>query len=100
MDKNRFGKVSNSALKKTILWLAMMSYFLPPFMGSALNIALPALGREFSLSAVAVGWLNSVFFLTTAICLAPFGKIADIYGPKKAFFWGTNLYSVACLLCA
>ncbi|MFH1231108.1 MAG: MFS transporter, partial [Planctomycetota bacterium] len=40
------------------------------------------------------------FLLSVAICLVPFGRIADIYGRKRVFTYGIVIYTIASLLCA
>lgn len=79
---------------------AAVAGFLTPFMGSAVNIALPAIGDAFELDAVELGWVTSAFLLSAAVFLLPFGRLADIVGRKRVFIAGLLLFSVATLLCA
>lgn len=69
-------------------------------MGSAVNIALPSVGTEFSLNAVLLGWVATSYLLAAVMFLLPFGRMADIYGRKKMFIWGFFVYAIASLLCA
>jgi EmrB/QacA subfamily drug resistance transporter len=80
--------------------VAALSSFLTPFMASAMNVALRAIGTEFSISAVLLGWVGTSYLLAAAIFLVPMGKLADIAGRKRIFLWGVSIYSVASLLCA
>ena len=82
------------------LLVAALSSFLTPFMASAMNVALRAVGSEFSISAVLLGWVGTSYLLAAAIFLVPMGKLADISGRKRIFLWGVLIYSVASLLCA
>ena len=63
--------------------VAVGGSFLNPFMGSSINIALPVIGREFAMDAVMLGWVATAFLLTAAMCLLPFGRLADIRGRKR-----------------
>ena len=63
--------------------------FLTPFMFSAVGVALPALGREFSANAVQLGLIEMVYILGVGLFLLPMGRFADIYGRKKVFISGT-----------
>ena len=85
--------------KKSVLFVFTLSSFLTPFMGASTNIALPSIGKEFSMNAVLLGWVASSYLLTASIFLVPFGKIADMYGRKKIFLWGISIYCGGCLLC-
>jgi len=67
-------------------------------MASSLNVALPVLGREFSLNAISLGWIATAYLLSAAVLLIPFGRLADSYGRKKIFILGIFLYSVISFL--
>jgi EmrB/QacA subfamily drug resistance transporter len=86
-------------VKKTVLLIATLSAFLTPFMSSSINIALPSIGKEFSMSAVLLSWVATSYLLTAALFLVPFGRIADIYGIKKIFTIGILFYSLSSLMC-
>jgi len=86
--------------KRAALLIATLASFITPFMVSSVTVALPTIGREFSMTAVALGWVATSYILATAISLVPFGKIADIHGRKRIFLWGISLYTLASLLCA
>jgi EmrB/QacA subfamily drug resistance transporter len=79
---------------------ASIAAFLTPFMGSSLNVALPSLGQELSMSAVLLSWTQTSYLLSAAVFLVPFGRISDICGRKKVFLWGSGLFTVASLLTA
>jgi len=91
---------SDRATQSVALLVAALSSFLTPFMASAMNVALRAIGTEFSISAVLLGWVGTSYLLAAAIFLVPMGKLADIAGRKRIFLWGVSIYSVASLLCA
>ncbi len=80
--------------------VAGLASFLAPFMGSAVNIALPAIGRQFNADPVILGWVATAYLLAAAVFLVPFGRLADIHGRKKAFVIGISLYTASSLLTA
>jgi EmrB/QacA subfamily drug resistance transporter len=86
--------------EKSVLLIAVVASFVTPFMVSAVQIALPAIGREFSATAVMLGWVATAYILASAIFLVPLGKGADIWGRKKVFLVGMLVYTAASLLCA
>jgi len=75
-----------------------MASFLFPFMASAVNIALPSIGRELSLDAVTLGWVSTVYLLASATFLVPFGRIADLHGRKRIFTYGIVIYTISSFL--
>ena len=86
--------------KKVTLLVTTAASFLTPFMGSSINIALPSIGREFSMSAVLLGWVAYSFLLAAAAVLVPIGKIADIWGRKRVFSIGLVVYTLSSFFCA
>lgn len=86
--------------KNALLIIILISSFFNPFMGAAVNIALPKIGIEFSMNAVGLSWVSMSFLLSSAIFLVPFGKAGDIWGRKKIFLFGNILFSIATLGCA
>ena len=84
--------------RRVVLALASISAFLTPFMAASLNVAVPTIGREFGMSAVSLGWIATAYLLAAAVCLVPFGKIADLSGRKKIFGWGSLLHAVSSAL--
>ena len=83
--------------KRVILLIAVLAGFLTPFDGSAVNIALPTIGAEFHMDAVALSWVATAYLLSSAGFLVPFGKIADIHGRKKIFLYGISVFTIASL---
>lgn len=82
-----------------VLCATTLSSFITPFMGSSLNVALPAMAQDLSMTALTLSWVPSSFLLAAAITLVPLGRLADIYGRKKFFFCGTVIFTLASLLC-
>jgi EmrB/QacA subfamily drug resistance transporter len=85
--------------KTALLWIVCITGFLAPFMSSAVNIALPAIGSNFSLDVVDLGWVVTSYILATAVFLLPFGRLADIHGRKRVFVFGSVLFVAASILC-
>jgi len=75
------GKSSRGA----ILFAVCMAHFLMPFMMSAVGIALPSMGREFSASALQLGLVETTYVLSASIFLLAMGRFGDIYGRRRVF---------------
>lgn len=87
-----------AASRRAALIAATLASFLTPFMDSAANVALPAISQEFAMDAVTLSWVRMAYLLAAAMFLVPFGKIADIYGRKRVFAYGTAIFTLAALL--
>ncbi len=92
--------VPDAGMKRSTLIIATLSSFTTPFMGSAINLALPSIGREFQIDAVLLSWVATSYLLAAAISLVPFGRLADIYGRKKIFTYGIAAFTITSFLCA
>ncbi len=91
--------MEDAAVKKAVLLIATLTAFLTPFMASSINIALPAIERDFHVDAVLLAWVATSFLLPAAVFLLPFGRLADIHGRKRIFGWGIVTYTLASLFC-
>jgi len=83
--------------KQYILFVASLASFITAFMGSSVNIALPALSKEFNIDAVMLSWISTSYLLAAAISLVPSGRLADLYGRKKIFSYGIIIFIIASL---
>jgi EmrB/QacA subfamily drug resistance transporter len=86
-------KSANEVSKRVALLVAALGSFLTPFMGASINIALPAIQKEFALNAVILGWVSASFLLSAAMFLVPFGRVADIYGRRRIFLYGITTFT-------
>jgi EmrB/QacA subfamily drug resistance transporter len=86
--------------RTAVLIVSLAASFLTPFMVSSVNIALPAIARDLSMSAVAMSWVTTAYLLCSTIFLIPFGKIADTYGRKRVFSIGILIATVSSFLSA
>lgn len=85
--------------KKYALIIIVAASFIAPFMGSAINLAIPSIGSDFQSSAFALSWVVTSFFLGSAAFLLPFGKLADMIGRKKVFSTGLTFFLLFTFLC-
>ena len=80
--------------RKAVLFSVCMAHFLMPFMMSAVGIALPAMGREFSASALQLGLVETSYVLSAAIFLLAMGRFGDIHGRRRVFQVGLLIFSI------
>ncbi len=92
--------MEDRSLQRTALLVTTLSSLLTPMMGSAVNIATPAIARDFAMDAVLLGWVASAYLLAAAVFLLPFGRLADIVGRKRIFASGTAVFTLASALAA
>lgn len=78
-----------------VLGVVCLAQFLMPFMMSAVGIALPAIGREFSASALQLGLVETAYVMSASICLLALGRLGDIHGRRRVFKSGLVAFTLA-----
>ncbi|MGV8829496.1 MAG: MFS transporter [Breznakibacter sp.] len=86
--------------KNILLGVVMVTSFINPFMGAAINIALPHIAKELNMGTLGMSWVGMSFLLSSAVFLVPMGKIADIKGRKRIFLYGNIIVTLASAICA
>src|ERR1700761_2973012 len=66
---------------------------------TVVNIALPAIGRDFHASVTTLQWVVDAYTLTLAGLLLLGGTLGDSYGRRKVFVIGVVWFAAASLLC-
>lgn len=89
----------NTQTRNRILLVATLTAFLTPFMGSAINLAIPAIGQDLNGNAIMLNWIVTSFLLVSAAFLLPFGRLADMRGRKRIFVIGIGIFGVASFFC-
>jgi EmrB/QacA subfamily drug resistance transporter len=95
MSREKITSIDDESLKRSVLLVSAFAAFLTPFLSSAINLALPSIGKDLQASAIGLGWVASSFILSSAIFLLPFGRLADIIGRKKVFTYGIILFTIS-----
>ncbi|MFC1798494.1 MFS transporter [Thermodesulfobacteriota bacterium] len=90
--------LQSTAQEKSALFAATLSSFMPPFMISSVNVALPAIQNELGINAVQLSWVATSYLLALGVALIPAGRIGDIFGRKMVFNRGLVLFTTATFL--
>ena len=87
--------MEKSREQKNTIIVCVMTAFITTFMGSALNLSVPALEEEFRVGAQTVGWVVTIYMLTCAALAVPFGRLADRISRELILRAGLLIFSVA-----
>lgn len=90
---------SETVVRRSALIVATLASFLTPFLGSAINVALPSIGSTLGMDPVQLSWVATAFILASAVCLVPFGRIADMIGRRRVFLAGMSLFTLSAAGC-
>lgn len=83
----------------SVLLVVSTTSFMGTFLISAVNIALPTIERNLSLTAIELSWIITSFILGTALFMLPAGTWGDRNDNRKLFKWGLVLFTLSSLLC-
>ena len=92
--------MEQKSLQRTALFLVSMSAFIAPMMLSGVNVAIPAIAREFATTATVTSWIPLAYLLSSAVFMLPAGRIADSHGRKRVYLGGMIIVTLASLLAA
>jgi EmrB/QacA subfamily drug resistance transporter len=68
--------------------------------GTVVNVALPAIARDFSLGVDGVQWVLNGYMLTLSSLMLLGGSLGDSYGRRKVFALGLIGFAISSLLCS
>jgi EmrB/QacA subfamily drug resistance transporter len=83
-------------------WVALVilssSLFIIVLDNTILNVAVPTIIREFHTQVSAMQWVISGYSLIFASLLISNGRLGDIFGRRKLFFFGATLFAIGSLI--
>jgi len=65
---------------------------------TALNVALPAIEEDFNVDVGTAQWVINAYCLVFGMAIVTGGRLADLFGRRRAFFLGSVLFAVFSLL--
>ncbi|HEJ9093590.1 MDR family MFS transporter [Serratia odorifera] len=86
------------AHRPLILIACMLAMFMSAIEATIVATAMPTIIADlggFSL----LGWVFAVYLLAQAITIPIYGRLADLYGRKRIFFFGASLFLLGSVLC-
>ena len=87
-----------TARRTLVLAACLMATFMAAVESSIVATAMPTIVADlggFNLFS----WVFAVYLLTQAVSIPIYGRLADIYGRKKVFYFGAGLFLVGSTLC-
>ncbi|HSX12061.1 MAG TPA: MFS transporter [Rhabdochlamydiaceae bacterium] len=66
---------------------------------TVLPVALPTIQRLLNFSDLALQWIINSYTLTLSILVLAGGRLSDIFGSKRVFFYGIVLFALASAFC-
>src|SRR5215831_10147583 len=83
-------------------WIALVilssTLFIIVLDNTILNVAIPTIIREFHTTVSSMQWVIAGYSLVFASLLISFGRLGDIVGRRRMFFFGAGMFAVGSLL--
>lgn len=84
--------------EKFVILAVALGVILNPLNTTMITVALPAIQKDFQLTATDISWLIASYFIISAIFTPMLGKLSDMYGRKPIYLTGLSLVVVSSLL--
>jgi EmrB/QacA subfamily drug resistance transporter len=87
---------SSGAITRTT-WLALLAMGVSVIViandFSAINVALPTMESDFQTNVNTIQWVINAYALTFGVMIVTGGRLADMFGRRRAFFLGTAIFA-------
>ncbi|MDV0444219.1 MFS transporter [Methanorbis rubei] len=83
---------------RMVLIAAALASFLSPFLGSMVNVAIPAIGITYTATAESLAMLSTAYLISSVVFMVPAARVADLIGRKKIFLAGIFILAVSSIL--
>ena len=85
---------------RPLIAVAILASFVAFLDGSVVNLALPAISREFGGGLALQQWVIDGYLLSLGALILVAGAISDAFGRLVVLRWGLVIFAVSSLLCA
>src|ERR1700689_2638301 len=89
-----------SSLKWWVLFTVIVGTFLGRLDQTVVNLALPKIISDFSISVSDAAWISTAYILANAVFVPVWGKLGDTAGRKRIYLIGFIGFIIASGLCA
>jgi DHA2 family multidrug resistance protein len=89
---------STGNLKWWILLTVIIGTFLGRLDQTIVNLALPKIISDFSISVSSAGWISTAYILANAVFVPIWGKLGDTLGRKKIYMLGFSIFILGSAL--
>jgi EmrB/QacA subfamily drug resistance transporter len=101
-DKAAGQKAQGSSRGDSLKWWVLLTVIVGTFLGrldqTVVNLALPKIIDEFSISVSAAAWIGTAYILANAVFVPVWGKLGDNIGRKKIYIMGFVVFIIGSVL--
>lgn len=93
---------TGEAVKDSSRWIILATVIVGTFLGrldqTIVNLALPKIINDFSITVTAAGWIGTAYILANAVFVPVWGKLGDTIGRKKVYLAGFGIFIFGSML--
>ena len=94
------GIAYNSTPGRWVLAVAVLGSGMAFLDSTAVNVALPDIGRDLDASTSSLQWIINGYLLALSALILLGGSLGDRYGRRRIFVVGVGIFTIASLFCA
>ena len=87
---------------KDLRWWILLTVIVGTFLGrldqTIVNLALPKIINDFSITVSSAGWIATAYILANAVFVPVWGKLGDTIGRKKVYILGFSIFIFGSVL--
>ena len=91
-----------AAEKNNLRWWILLTVIIGTLLGrldqTIVNLALPKIIQDFSITVSEAGWIATAYILANAVFVPVWGKLGDTVGRKKIYIMGFALFILGSVL--
>ncbi len=92
----------NTQPKNNLRWWILLTVIIGTFLGrldqTIVNLALPKIINDFSITVSSAGWIATAYILANAVFVPIWGKLGDTIGRKKVYIIGFSIFILGSVL--
>src|SRR6201999_3727729 len=97
---NATGSARPHVRPNLVLAISCLSLLIVSMDATIVNVALPAIRRNFSASNTGLQWVVDAYTLVVASVILLSGSLADRFGRRRTFQTGMVVFTTASVLCS
>jgi EmrB/QacA subfamily drug resistance transporter len=86
--------------QRLVLFISILASFVAFLDGSVVNVALPAISRDFGGGLVTQQWVVDAYLITLGSLILLAGSLSDLFGRQKVLRAGLVGFGIASILCS
>jgi DHA2 family multidrug resistance protein len=97
-EKHIRKNINGDNLRWWVLFTVIVGTFLGRLDQTIVNLALPKIISDFSITVSSAGWIATAYILANAIFVPVWGKLGDVYGQKRVYIMGFSIFIFGSML--